>query len=63
MMKKVRDGGVPEKEKQSCFQKCLDIYSAAITEIQNAMGGERRTAELFAKRGNVFMRMGQNQTA
>jgi hypothetical protein len=62
-MKKVRDTSVPQKEKESYLQKCLDIYSAAITEIQNTMNGERRLAELFFKRGNVFMRMGQNQTA
>lgn len=66
LVKKIRD--LPknaENEKEILLEKAKDLFSIAILEIQQSQQPttEKKYAELFGKRANIFMRLGQYQNA
>ena len=63
IIKKMKDPNFPEKDKEHYLEKARDLYNIAITDVQNTPAPEKKQSELFSKRANVFMRLGQYQNA
>ena len=63
LLRKMKDPNFNEKDKEAQLERARDLYNVAITEVQNTPTPEKRQSELFFKRANVFMRLGQYQNA